>query len=83
MGWKQAGIQKQSGLRGLEREEDMWLLEDLLLERGMWSPGQADLPKGARRESLHEVLTATERDRMFLFCSKGMAAILGGGRFGI
>ena len=81
MGWKQAGIQKQGGLCGLEKE--IWLRKDLLQERGMRSPGQADLPKGEREECHHSILTVTKCDGLFPFCPKGRATILGGGRLGI
>ena len=43
MRWEQAGIQKQGGFCGLERE--MRLRKDLLRERGMRNPGQAGIQK--------------------------------------
>ena len=77
----QAGIQKQGGLCGLERE--IRLQKDLLQERGMRNPGQADFPKGARGECYHAVLNITKCDELFPFCPKGTATILGGGGLGI
>ncbi len=43
MRWEQAGIQKQGGFCGLEKE--MRLRKDLLQKRGMRNPGQAGIQK--------------------------------------